>query len=49
MRQRFNEWMDRNNMTFSAIAGETFTNREVVYAHIGLIVFMALLGIAGRF
>ena len=49
MRQRFSEWMDRNNMTFSAISGETFTNREVVYAHIGLIVFMALLGIAGRF
>ena len=49
MKKRFNDWMDRNNITFSYITGETFTNREVVYAHIGLIVFMALLGIAGRF
>lgn len=49
MRQRFNEWMDKSNMTFSAIAGETFTNRDVVYTHIGLVVFMALLGIAGNF
>ena len=47
MRQRFNEWMDRNNMMFSAMAGETFTNAEVVYTHIGLVVFLVVLGIAG--
>lgn len=48
MRQRFNEWMGRNNMTFSSISGETFTNRDVVYTHIGLVVFMIVLGVAGN-
>ena len=36
-------------MTFSAIAGETFTNAQVVYTHIGLVVFFIMLGIAGNF
>jgi len=48
MKQRFLKWWHRNNMTFSAIAGETFTNAEVVYAHIGLVVFMIVLGVAGN-
>ena len=39
MKQRFFNWMARNNMTFSAICGETFTNAEVVYTHIGAVVF----------
>jgi len=47
MKQRFEKWMRRNNMTFSAIAGETFTNAEVVYTHIGLVVFLIVLGVAG--
>jgi hypothetical protein len=47
MKKRFNEWLSRNNMTFSAIAGETFTNREVVYTHIGLVFFLIVLGFAG--
>ena len=47
MKKRFNEWMAKNNMTFSAIAGETFTNADVVYTHIGLVVFLIVLGIAG--
>lgn len=49
MKQKFNEWMDRNNMMFSAMAGETFTNAEVVYTHIGLVVFLIVLGVAGNF
>lgn len=49
MKQRFLKWMSRNNMTFSAITGETFTNREVVYAHLGLVVFLIIVGIAGSF
>jgi hypothetical protein len=49
MKQRFLNWMGRNNMTFSAIAGETFTNAQVVYTHIGLVVFLIVLGIAGNF
>ena len=47
MKKKFNEWMQRNNMTFSAIAGETFTNAEVVYTHIGLVAFLIVLGLAG--
>jgi hypothetical protein len=49
MKQRFLNWMSRNNMTFSAICGETFTNAQVVYTHIGLVVFLIVLGIAGNF
>jgi hypothetical protein len=49
MKQRFLKWMGRNNMTFSAICGETFTNAQVVYTHIGLVVFLIVLGIAGKF
>ena len=49
MKKRFEKWMGRNNMTFSAICGGTFTNREVVYAHIGLVVFLIVVGIAGNF
>lgn len=48
MKQRFQTWMRRNNMTFSAIAGETFTNAEVVYTHIGLVVFLMVLGLFGE-
>ena len=49
MTEKFMKWMGKNNMTFSAIAGETFTNAEVVYTHIGLVVFLVVLGIAGNF
>ena len=49
MKEKFNEWMSRNNMMFSAMAGETFTNAEVVYTHIGLVVFLIVLGVAGSF
>ena len=49
MKEKLKEWMGTNNMTFSAIAGETFTNAEVVYTHIGLVVFLIVLGIVGNF
>lgn len=48
MKEKIKNWMARNNMTFSAIAGETFTNAEVVYTHIGLVVFLMLLGMVGN-
>ena len=48
MKERFFNWMARNNMTFSAITGETFTNAEVVYSHIGLVAFFILIGIVGK-
>ena len=47
MKEKFQKWMRRNNMMFSAIAGETFTNAEVIYTHIGLVVFLMVLGIVG--
>ena len=49
MKEKIKEWMGRNNMMFSAIAGETFSHAEVVYTHIGLVVFLIVLGIAGNF
>lgn len=48
MKQRFMNWMGRNNMTFSAIAGETFTNAQVVYAHVGIVVFLVVVGLIGE-
>lgn len=47
MKEKFQKWMRKNNMTLSAIAGETFTNAEVVYTHIGAVVFLIVLGIIG--
>lgn len=49
MKEKFSKWMSRNNMTFSAIAGETFTNAEVVYTHIGLVAFIIIAGVVGSF
>lgn len=49
MKERFFNWMARNNMTFSAICGETFTNAEVVYTHIGAVVFLIVIGLVGYF
>jgi hypothetical protein len=47
MKKKFFAWMRRNNMMFSAMAGETFTNAEVVYTHIGLVVFLIIASVAG--
>ena len=49
MKKNFSKWMSQNNMMFSAVTGETFTNAEVVYTHIGLVVFMIVLCVAGSF
>ncbi|MBR7171310.1 MAG: hypothetical protein IKD19_03765 [Prevotella sp.] len=48
MKQRFLNWWQKNNMTFSAIAGESFTNGQVVLTHIGLVVFLIVLGMVGN-
>ena len=48
MKERFLNWMSKNNMTFSAIAGETFTNAQVVYTHVGLVVFLMVIGLIGK-
>lgn len=49
MKQQVKEWMSRKNGTFSLIAGETITNREVVYTHLAVVAFILILGIAGNF
>ena len=49
MKEKIKEWMGRNNMMFSAIAGETFTNAEVIYTHIGLVVFLLVIGLIGNY
>jgi hypothetical protein len=48
MKKRINDWMGKNNMTFSAICGETFTNAEVVYTHIGAVVLLIVIGLVGN-
>ena len=48
MKKRFEDWMGRNNMTFSAITGESFTNGQVILTHIGLVVFLILAIAAGN-
>ena len=48
MKEKIKNWMGRNNMMFSAICGETFTNAQVVYTHIGLVVFLIVLGAFGK-
>ena len=47
MKEKIQKWMRKNNMMFSAIAGETFTNAEVVYTHIGMVVLLVVLGLIG--
>ena len=47
MKEKFSKWMSQNNMMFSAMAGETFTNAEVVYTHIGLVAFLIIASVAG--
>ena len=49
MKEKFSKWMSRNNMMFSAMTGETFTNAEVVYTHIGLVTFIIIAGLVGSF
>lgn len=47
MKTKITAWMSRNNMMFSAIAGETVKNSEVLYAHLGFVVFLLVTVIAG--
>ena len=47
MKEKFLNWWQKNNMTFSAIAGESFTNGQVVLTHIGLVAFLIVAIAAG--
>ena len=48
MKEKFLNWWQKNNMTFSAITGESFTNGQVILTHIGLVVFLILAIAAGN-
>ena len=48
MKEKFLYWWQKNNMTFSAITGESFTNGQVVLTHIGLVVFLIVAIAAGN-
>ena len=38
-------WLERKNMFYSRLAEEDCTNEEVVWVHIGCVVFILMLGI----
>lgn len=48
MKEKFLNWWQKNNMTFSAITGESFTNGQVILTHIGLVVFLMVAIAAGN-
>lgn len=48
MKEKFLAWWQKNNIMFSAIAGESFTNGQVVLTHIGLVVFLIVAIAAGN-
>ena len=48
MKEKLAKWMCRKNMRFSAIAGETFTNGQVVWTHLGLVAFLLVMGLIGK-
>ena len=49
MREKIEKWMGKTNMIFTHFAGERVTNAEVVFAHIGLLLFILAIGIAGNY
>ena len=40
------KWLERKNETFSLLTGESFTNKEVVLAHVGVVVFIFICSVA---
>ena len=48
MKEKCLNWWQKNNMTFSAITGESFTNGQVILTHIGLVVFLMVAIAAGN-
>lgn len=49
MKEEFKKWMGKENHVFSTLTGEKVTNREVVYTHIGIVIFLLIIGVAGNF
>lgn len=40
-RSKFSQWFNNESATFSRLCGERFTHKEVVYAHLFLVVLLA--------
>ena len=49
MKEKLEKWMGKTNMMFTHFAGERVTNAEVLYAHIGMVMFLLAIGIAGNY
>ena len=49
MKEKIENWMKKTNLFFTSIAGERVTNAEVLYAHIGMVMFLLAIGIAGNY
>lgn len=39
--KKIEKWLAKRNEPFSLLGGENFTNKEVVLAHVGIIMFIA--------
>lgn len=48
MKEKIKNWMGKTNMLFTSIAGERVTNAEVLYTHIGMVIFLLTIGIVGN-
>ena len=49
MKEKMKKWMGKTNMLFTSLAGERVTNADVLYAHIGMVMFLLAIGIAGNY
>ena len=49
MRRRFLCWLNAKSHMFSLLCGEDFTHKDVLLAHVGLILFLLLMGVVGHF
>ncbi|MBQ2003277.1 MAG: hypothetical protein II240_08290 [Bacteroidaceae bacterium] len=49
MKEKIKNWMGKTNMLFTSIAGERVTNAEVLYTHIGMVIFLLTIGIVGNY
>lgn len=45
-RSKFSQWFNSESATFSRLCGERFTHKEVVYAHLFLVVLLAACFVA---
>lgn len=39
-------WLDRQNITYSRLIGESITNKEVIYSHLYILAVFIFLAIA---